>query len=354
MAFLRYGQEQFGEAEELFLKAIELSPNDPLARLWYTTLLLRDGRAAEAETQIRRAVELDPGFALAHWGRALYWAGQLNITNIGAELSDFSPEEDLVNYLEAIDAAIATEDNAALALKFKADKANNELRYADAIELFSAYLEEYPNDFEAQQMLIGVIAVTRDAEAARDRLRRMVDFSKDDPLQLNALINNVLFVGLVDDALAIARDVITRYPQHAFLLYQSHRVLLWAGYTEEAAQLAATLEASGFPEENIILVKLRQACAEGDVERAREFVEKIVSSGANEASTVYIANQLMSRPAAAHQWLIDQELVLHELMSFMNYPYFDHTYFPEIVARLERQGIERPFIEGPPYACPAD
>ena len=59
-------------------------------------------RALEAHT---RAVELDPGFALAHWGRALYWAGQLNITNIGAELSDFSPEEDLVNYLEAIDAA---------------------------------------------------------------------------------------------------------------------------------------------------------------------------------------------------------------------------------------------------------
>ena len=60
LAFLRYGQEQFGEAEELFVKAIELSPNDPLARLWYTTLLLRNGRTAEAETQIRRAVELDP------------------------------------------------------------------------------------------------------------------------------------------------------------------------------------------------------------------------------------------------------------------------------------------------------
>ena len=60
LAFLRHGQEQFAEAEELFVKAIELSPNDPLARLWYTTLLLREGRTAEAETQIRRAVELDP------------------------------------------------------------------------------------------------------------------------------------------------------------------------------------------------------------------------------------------------------------------------------------------------------
>ncbi len=60
LAFLRHGQEKFDEAEALFVKAIELSPNDPLARLWYTSLLLRESRTAEAETQIRRAIELDP------------------------------------------------------------------------------------------------------------------------------------------------------------------------------------------------------------------------------------------------------------------------------------------------------
>lgn len=308
-------------------------------------------RALEAHT---RAVEQDPGFALAHWGRALYWEGQLNITNIGAELSDYSPEEDLVNYLEAIDAAIATEDNAALALKFKANKANNELRYADAVELYSAYLEEYPNDIEAQQMLIGVIANTRDAEAARDRLRRMVDFSRDDPLQLNALINNVLFVGLVDDAVAIARDVIQRYPQHAFLLYQSHRVLLWAGHTEEASQLAASLRASGFPEENIILVMLRQACGEGDVAAANELLDELVEVYRQDPSVHYIGLQILGRPAEAHQLLIDSNLRNRELAGFLNYPYFNHTYFPELTAILERQFIDRPFIDGPPYACRAD
>jgi TolB-like protein/Flp pilus assembly protein TadD len=60
LAFLRYTQESFDEAEELYAKAIDLNPNDPLARLWYTTLLLRTNRTAEAEAHIRKAIELDP------------------------------------------------------------------------------------------------------------------------------------------------------------------------------------------------------------------------------------------------------------------------------------------------------
>ena len=60
LAYLRLGQAQFEESETLFVKAIELSPNDPLARLWYTTLLMRDSKTAEAEAQISKAIELDP------------------------------------------------------------------------------------------------------------------------------------------------------------------------------------------------------------------------------------------------------------------------------------------------------
>ena len=206
----------------------------------------------------------------------------------------------------------------------------------------------------AAPVLIGAIANTRDAEAARERLRRMVDFSRDDPLQLNALINNVLFVGLVDDAVAIARDVIRRYPQHAFLLYQSHRVLLWAGHTEEAAELAVALRASGFPEENIKLVLMRQACAEGDVEQAQQLLDEAIGIYRHDPSVHYIGLQIMGRPVEAHQLLIDADLRNRELASFLNYPYFNHIYFPELTAILERQFIDRPFVDGPPYACQAE
>ena len=184
-------------------------------------------------------------------------------------------------------------------------------------------------------------------DAARDYLRRMVGFSRDDPLQLNALINNVLFVGLVDDAVAIARDVIQRYPQHAFLQYQSHRVLLWAGLTEEAAQLVPALRTSGFPEENIKLVLMRQACANGDVATAQQLFDDAIAIYRNDPSVHYIGLQIMGKPAEAHQLLIDANLRNREVAGFLNYPYFNHTYFPELEAILKRQFVDRPFIDGP-------
>ena len=61
----------------------------------------------------------------------------------------------------------------------------------------------------------------------------------------------------------------------------------------------------------------------------------------------------MGRPDEAHQVLIDLNLNIQELRSYLGYPYFDHTYFPVLRKILEDQGIERPFVDGPPYACSA-
>ena len=301
-----------------------------------------------------RARNLDKEFSLAWFHEAIYWESQLQITNVGSELSGLTPQAAYGYFSAAIDAASETAVPPERGLFYQSIKAEHELRLADSIAYAEQFVEKFPNSIEGMEQLIGTIASIRDTELARSYVSQLLELSHDDPLLLNALINNLLFVGLVDEAVALARDVLDRFSEHSFLVYQSHRTLLWAGHVEEARKWAQMIRGSEFPPQNIYLVELRQACAEGDVERARQFVEKIVSSGANEASTVYIANQIMSRSDDAHQFLIDQELGLHELMSFMNYPYFDHTYFPEIVARLERQGIERPFIKGPPYACPAD
>jgi len=48
------------EAEELYLRALELSPNYPLAHEWYSSLLVGTGRFDEGLREIRRAEELDP------------------------------------------------------------------------------------------------------------------------------------------------------------------------------------------------------------------------------------------------------------------------------------------------------
>ncbi|MCH8101222.1 MAG: hypothetical protein IIB74_12420, partial [Proteobacteria bacterium] len=301
-----------------------------------------------------RAVALDDQFALAHWGRALYWESQLSVTDIGSELSPLSREEKLENYLDAIDAAIGNEENETLALKFMGNKARNELRYADSRRYYESYIEAYPNDIEGLQQLIGTIAYARDLEGARPHMQRILSVSLDDPLLLNAVINDVLFVGLVDDAVSLARDLVQRFPQHAFLLYQSHRILLWAGHTEEAAALADILRGSEFPAENIKLVLLRQACAEGDQTAAQQYYEEVVAIQRPDPSLDWLGLHIMGKPEAAHRILVEADMDKYALASFLNYPFFDHTYFPELAAILEQQGIVRPFIESPPYACKSD
>ena len=61
----------------------------------------------------------------------------------------------------------------------------------------------------------------------------------------------------------------------------------------------------------------------------------------------------MNRPDDANQLLLDASLDVYALASLLNYPYFDHTLFPDLAAKLEQQGIDRPFITSPPYRCDA-
>jgi len=53
-------ERQWQESEREFLRAIELSPNDSMTRVWYSNLLVASGRFEEALEQGRRAVELEP------------------------------------------------------------------------------------------------------------------------------------------------------------------------------------------------------------------------------------------------------------------------------------------------------
>lgn len=301
-----------------------------------------------------RAAAADEHFALAHWGRAQYWETQFTITQMGSENSSHSLEEKVGNYHQAIDAAIANVQNDALGLKFKASKAYNEFRFTDARRYLETLLQTYPNDTEAQVQLLIVFSSTRDKEGARPYVQQLLKSSHDDPLQINALLNNILFAGLVEEAEQMASNAVQRFPQHAFLLYQSHRVFLWAGHTAKAAPLVDQLRRSEFPRESIRLVQARQACAEDDRVAAEQLLKEARSMSGGDLSIAFIGLQLLGEPVAAHQLLVDAELDNWALASFLTYPYFDHSYFPELAGILERQGINRTFISGPPYACKAE
>jgi len=301
-----------------------------------------------------RAVALDEYFALAHWGRALYWESELNITDIGSQSSNLSREQLLEKYSQAVNAAIANEESEALAFKFRANKARTELRVEDARRFYESYIQAYPNDIEGLAQMLETLAYQQNMEATRIYLPRILEFSHGDPFQLNAIINNVLFVGFVDEAVDLARDAIERYPQHAFLQYQAHRILLWAGHTKEAAALVDRLRGSEFEAQNIKLVLMRQACAEGDQAAAQQHFEEAMSIIGVNISVRWLGLHLLGKPDEAYQALVDAGVDKYALASFLSYPFFDHTRFPELARILEQQGIDRPFDERPPYACEPD
>jgi tetratricopeptide (TPR) repeat protein len=73
-----WGKWDFADGEKEFRRAIELNPNDPIARNWYANVLLIQGRFSQALEENTRARDLDPSShsILADRGNILFYAGK--------------------------------------------------------------------------------------------------------------------------------------------------------------------------------------------------------------------------------------------------------------------------------------
>lgn len=212
-------------------------------------------------------------------------------------------------------------------------------------------IQAYPYDIEGLTSLLSSAATLRDSQPVAKYLTQIKRATSDDPLALNALLNNLLFVGLEEEALELARTALGRFPGHAFVLYQAHRVYLWNGLVEEARELAEDVQRQDFPPENLQLVLLRQACAEKNMSAASDIADELLDDDDWDVSIAFITLQILGRPDEAHQAIIDANPDLQGLVSFMTYPFFNQTYFPQIMRILQQQSAERPFNDGPPYRC---
>ena len=95
---------------------------------------------------------------------------------------------------------------------------------------------------------------------------------------------------------------------------------------------------------------LRQACAEGNLDVAAQYFQRL-EGNVDDVGGRFVSNIIYGYPQKAHQLVIDADLDLQALGGFLGYPYFDHSKFPSLVAVLEPQGISPRSIDGPPYAC---
>jgi TolB-like protein len=309
---------------------------------------LRNAALAEFE----RSVEIDGRFAEAHWWRSRYWISQYDSTLIGSGLSVLPREQIRANLEESIAAAIDSEDDTTLRARYQAGEAIYRLRFNDAISLGHEYLEAYPNDATAlEEHVSDHHTAIMDAEGARQHLSAIAKFADDDPTAMWPLAGNLMLVGLVDDALDLGLKLAAHSPQDSSLAYQLHRTLLWNGQVDEGRRLLDVLRQSELPAANINFAELRQACAEGDQDTAEKYFAKGIALGRADPLDGFLLLQIMGRPDEAHQDIINAKFDLGELAGFLYYPFFDHTRFPNLSRVLESQGIKRPFIKSPPYAC---
>jgi tetratricopeptide (TPR) repeat protein len=76
MGRLKMIQEKYDEALEALSLSARLAPNYPQTQYWLGKALVEKGSRAQAETALRKAVQLRPGWGEAHDSLALVYATQ--------------------------------------------------------------------------------------------------------------------------------------------------------------------------------------------------------------------------------------------------------------------------------------
>ncbi len=209
-----------------------------------------------------------------------------------------------------------------------------------------------PNDELAQGEAIGILDWLSEDAAAEAELGLAVTQGQTSLFSASNYMS--LAYTVVDPAQAADAGLalLERWPNSSSMVYQVHRTLLWAGRFEEASRLAArynTLVPGGHP-----LVTAREACAAGDRATVEKILEQLEAGDNPNVSNLWILHNMLGNTAEETEVLrpLEQNGVPYQLASFLTYHKFDPRPFPELMAILEREGVERPEPAVPPFRCP--
>ena len=159
----------------------------------------------------------------------------------------------------------------------------------------------------------------------------------------------------VDLSLKLVRRVLARPSPTPEDYYQSHRVFLTAGLVDEAARLVPRYEEVSTQQDLVVMVKMRQACAENRVADANALLEEMMSHAQpGEISNLkWLALQTLGRKEEAIEEMIvfDTPETLFALSTLLGYLHFDPTPYPVFNQKLIDEGAERTEVREPAYFC---
>jgi TolB-like protein len=308
----------------------------------------------EAAGAYERARALDPEFAEAHYAAANRYYLNMNPTVFGMSSATDSMDESLRLFLERVDAAIAVTRDPNRAAFYRAQRAEATGRLGEAARNLRTYAATYPLDAQGWSDLAKFEVYRGDYAAAREAANRLEALINNDAEYHAGTIFSYLWARGPGDTARVAHAAVAAFPDRYDVLYQAHRALLWTGDVEAASAIAARLfNSPDFPADHLALVELRQACAEGDTRMADQAMARLEDA---EPGVRWLALVVRGRTADAQAVLapFDRAAAPYPLQSWLYYPYFDPAPFPNFMALLDREGIDRREPEAMPFACAAN
>ena len=321
----------------------------------YTTMLQTGDvqTYVEAIDAFERAVEIDPEFALAHGEIASYWMTQLSQVAIASGRQDKSLAEIRAIVEQALDKAIRFSGDPVRKLRFRVIKAITEVKLRQALQLNTELLEARPHDRQAQSRQLNLLAQLNMFDEIATIVFEFFERDGFDPAVTGRSIHTMLYSN-DERAIRTFLDLVDEHLIHSTVAkYQAHRGLLWIGEVDRAREFHDQLIASDLRNSLKTHTRLRQLCAEGRVDEAKQLYEKANAEISNRRSFPWLTANTMGYPdkglETAHR--LDEDGNLYALAGFLLYGTFDPRPFPNLMAHLEVHGNETGHVTELPYRC---
>ena len=176
-------------------------------------------------------------------------------------------------------------------------------------------------------------------EAAEALIDRYVErFPRDLEFYGNK-VSDYVWVVSGEKAAAVGAEGLRDHPTNDGVAYQIHRAFLMNGQVEDARRLETRMRGSSeLPPSSILVVQMRQACAEGNDKLANQIVEQILADPTAEVASRWLSLQTVGRYDEANALItsMDNPDEAVALASFLTYYHFDISRFPYLESLLAR------------------
>ena len=297
---------------------------------------------------------LDPEFAEAHIVMADTLYGWLSPSDFRQAPLGYTIEDLKGRFREAARLAARYARDEPTRLRAEILRARIEVQLDRLVELTRGRLSLLPNDNIAwYEHLESLIRASSFAEA-RAVTRK---FQEQRPDNLDGLPLLLTSLARIDTAagLDLARELLAVPDPLTAVIYQSHRVFLYNDKVDEARELAERYVSLSTDPMLMMLIRLRQACAEGRIDDAEAIYANYDFSEHEEryANTRWLALKTLGRVEEAQATLqrLDTPDMMYALATHLTYTHFDPRPFPNLRRLLEEQGVMREAPEAINFAC---